>query len=74
MNPKDMMKLKPMLEEFHERHPRFVEFFSYAGQVISEDALIEIGITDADGRKTVTNMRVEPEDLELFQLMMGMLR
>ncbi len=74
MNPKDMMKMKPMLEEFHERHPKFVEFFSYAGQSISEDALIEIGITDPDGKKIITNMRVEPDDVLLFQLMMGMLR
>lgn len=73
MNPKEMMKLKPLLEDFHARHPRFVEFFTYAGQVISEDALIEIGITDAAGKKVITNMKVEPEDLELFQLLKGML-
>ena len=73
MNPKAMMQLKPMMEEFRDRHPRFVEFFSYAGQSISEDALIEIGITDAEGRKIITNMRVEPEDLELFALMRSML-
>ncbi|MCR4644919.1 MAG: hypothetical protein K5695_05860 [Oscillospiraceae bacterium] len=73
MNPKEMMKLKPMMEEFRDRHPRFVEFFSYAGQSITEDSLIEIAITDADGKKIITNMRVAPEDLELFALMRSML-
>ena len=73
MNPKEIMRLRPLMEEFRDRHPKFVDFFGYAGQNISEDALIEIGITDAEGRKIITNMKVAPEDLELFALMKGML-
>lgn len=67
MNPMSIMQLRPMLEQFRERHPRFVEFFGYAGQSMGEDALIEISITDPQGHKTITNMKVSPEDLALFQ-------
>jgi len=64
MNPMNFMHLKPMIEQFRDRHPKFVEFFGYAGQHIGEDSLLEISITDASGSKIVTNIRITPEDLE----------
>lgn len=73
MNLMSVMQLKPMLEQFKERHPRFVEFFGYAGQSVGEDSLIEISVTDPQGKKIITNMKVTPEDLELFQELRGLL-
>ena len=69
MNPMALMKIKPLLEQFQERHPKFLQFFGYAGQSLNEDSLLEISITSADGKKTVTNMRVTQEDLELLEKM-----
>lgn len=73
MNPMAFLSLKPKMEQFRERHPKFVQFFSYAGSHLAEDSLLEISITDADGKKIVTNIRLSAEDLELFQEMQGML-
>lgn len=67
MNPMNFMHLKPLIEQFHERHPKFVEFFGYAGQHIEEDSLLEISITDPSGSKIVTNIRITQEDLEFVE-------
>lgn len=73
MDPMAFLKFKPMLEQFRERHPKFVSFFGFAGQHIKEDSLLEISVTDPDGKKIVTNIRVSPEDIALFQTFGSML-
>ena len=73
MNPMAFLQFKPMLEQFRERHPKFVSFFSFAGQHIKEGSLLEISVTDPDGKKIVTNIRVSPEDIALFQTFGSML-
>ena len=67
MNPMGFMQLRPMVEQFQARHPKFVEFFGYAGQHIQEDSLLEISITDAEGSKIVTNIRITQEDLDFVK-------
>ena len=66
MNPLALMHIKPLLEGFQERHPKFIQFFGYAGQNLDEGSLLEISVTSADGRKAVTNIRIAPEELELM--------
>lgn len=74
MNPIALMQLKPMFERFRERHPKFVQFFGYAGKSISEGSLVEISIVDPEGKKIVTNIRVDSEDIALFQQLQGMVK
>jgi len=69
MNPMKLVQVKPMLDAFQARHPKFIQFFGYAGQNLNEDSLLEISITTAEGKKTVTNMRITAEDLELMEKM-----
>ncbi len=66
MNPMSLMRLKPLFEQFRERHPKFLMFFSAAGQCVTEESLIEISVTSPEGKKMITNMRVKQEDLALF--------
>lgn len=73
MNPMALMQLKPMFEKFRNRHPKFVQFFGYAGQSLGENALVEISITDPDGKKIVTNMKITAEDLELYRNLQNLL-
>ncbi len=73
MNPIAMMQLKPMFENFRDRHPKFVQFFSYAGKSITEGSLVEITVTDPEGKKIVTNIRVDSEDIALFKRLKEML-
>lgn len=74
MNPMALMHIKPLLEKFQARHPKFIQFFSYAGQNLGEGSLIEISVTSADGRKAVTNIRVTQEDIELMSKMKGLIK
>lgn len=67
MNPMAIMQIKPLLEQFQQRHPKFIQFFNYVSQQIGEDSLIEISVTSADDKKIVTNIRLSREDLELIE-------
>ena len=66
MNPMAFLKIKPLFEQFRERHPRFVAFLGAAPQELGEDSLLEIKIKRADGFTTKTNIRIYAEDLELI--------
>ncbi len=74
MNPLALMHIKPLLEGFQERHPKFIQFFSYAGQNVDEGSLIEISVTSADGHKAVTNIRIAQEDLELMDKLKALMK
>ena len=67
MNPMAMMKIKGLLDRFRANHPKVPMFFSAASQSIGEGSIIEISITNADGKKLCTNMKVTADDLELFE-------
>ena len=74
MNPLAMLKIKPLLEGFRDRHPKFLQFFGYASQNMGEGSLLEIRITSADGKKAVTNIRVSPEDVALIEKMQEIMK
>ena len=67
VNPMALMQLRPLFEAFRDRHPKFVQFFGYAGKDLREGSLLEISVTAPDGKKTVTNIRVTEEDLALVE-------
>ena len=67
INPMAFLKIKPLFEDFRERHPKFVEFLGFAPQQLGEDSLLEVTITRADGFTTKTSIRVSAEDLELVE-------
>ena len=65
INPMALLKMKPLFQQFREHHPKFVEFLGYAPQHLGEECLLEVSITQPDGEKAVTNIRISQEDLEL---------
>ena len=67
MNPMALMQLKGLYDKFKNNHPKVPMFFKAAGQNIGEGSIIEISITDPQGKKMTTNMKVSEEDIELFQ-------
>lgn len=73
MNPLAMLKLKPLLEQFGARHPKFVQFFGYASNKLGEGAKLEITITGANGETGRTNIVLAPEDLELIEQLKSLL-
>ena len=66
MNPMAFLKLKPLIEQFHERHPRFVGFLNAAPAYIGQDGYMEITVTSPAGEKAKTSIRIAQEDVELF--------
>lgn len=74
MNPIAMMKLKPMLEQFGQRHPKFIQFFGAATPYMGEGSKLEIRITNAEGKTIATNLLASPEDLELLDQLKTLLK
>ena len=72
MNPLALMQIKPKLEKFQQRHPKFIQFFSFAGKSVTEGSILKISVTDPEGKKIVTSIRVDQEDIELFQQLMSL--
>ena len=66
INPMTLLKLKPMIEQFHERHPKFVGFLNAAPAYIGKDGYVEITITSPTGEVAKTSIRVAQEDTEMF--------
>ncbi|MBB5264608.1 hypothetical protein HNP82_001735 [Catenibacillus scindens] len=67
INPKRLMEMKRLRDEFTQRHPKFSMFLEAASKEgISEGSVIEISVTGPDGRRMCSNIRVSAEDLELL--------
>ena len=67
INPAAIFKIKGAWEKFSMNHPRLAPFFAAVNQKqITEDTIIELSITFPDGNNLATNVKLKPEDMELF--------
>ena len=73
MNPMALMQFKGLYDRFKANHPKVPMFFKAAGNSIGEGSIIEISVTDPQGKKMTTNMKVSAEDLEMFNQLKSML-
>ncbi len=64
MNPMALLKLKGLVAECKTRHPRFFEFLPVASGYLGEGSLIEVAVTNAEGKKIFTNLKITKEDLD----------
>jgi len=67
MNPMALLKIKPLFQTFCQDHPKLLMFFSAASSALDEGSIIEINVTTAEGKTMKTNMKVNQNDLALFQ-------
>lgn len=68
MNPMHLMKLKGLWDDFVSRHPKFPNFIRAIAQTgIKEGSILELKVTDPDGKSYITNIKVAKKDLQLFQ-------
>ena len=73
MNPAALMQLMGAWNTFQSNHPKFPAFLeALKRQGVKEDTIIEISITDPDGKKIETNIKVKQSDLELFESLKNM--
>ena len=68
VNPATLFKIKGAWDKFAKNHPKFPLFLKAASQqAIGEGSIIEIAITDKDGRKIDTKLLVKAEDMEFLE-------
>ena len=73
MNPQAIMQIMAAWNTFRSNHPKFPAFLeALRAQGIKEDSVIEISITDPDGKKIETNIKVKQSDLDLFESLKNM--
>ncbi len=70
MNPKQLMQLAERWKILKEQHPRVIEFVRSLGRnSIQPGVILELKVTDNDGRVSVTNMRLTEEDVETIAIL-----
>lgn len=73
INPKRLMEMKRIKDQFEQRHPKFSRFLQDASREgIQEGSVIDIQITRPDGSTMCSNIRVAKEDLEVFDTLKAM--
>ncbi len=72
-NPADLFKIKSAGEKFNANHPKLLPFFAASERMIkTPGSVIEISITDPNGEKIETNLRIQESDIELMNMLMSM--
>ncbi|MDO4648670.1 MAG: hypothetical protein Q4B26_08460 [Eubacteriales bacterium] len=73
MNPAMLLQMRERLQIFERQHPKVPMFIKDVGnRAFQEGAVLELKVTDPDGRTYVTNMRVTEEDVKTFSMFKGM--
>ena len=72
-NPANMFKMKKMLAEFENSHPKFVAFFrTVFSRPVEEGTVIEVTITRPGESPITSNIVVKQSDLALFEQLKSM--
>lgn len=60
-------------ETFKRNHPKFPEFLRYIGNKgVTEGTNIEINVQYPNGQNVKTNVKLKPEDVEIFNSTQGL--
>ncbi len=69
MNPMAIFKIKGLLTAFQTNHPKVFPFFGAAAGYVKEGTIIELKVKGEEGKELLCNIKVTPEDIELFREM-----
>ncbi len=68
LNPMMLFKIKKMWSDFTAAHPKVLPFFKEVGSgYLGEGTIIDITVTDPNGRNIRCNMVVRESDMELMK-------
>ncbi len=68
MNPMGLFQLKSLWDKFQANHPKFPLFLTALQKNgIKEGTIIDITITEPDGEKIQSNLKITASDMELFE-------
>ncbi|MCR4694343.1 MAG: hypothetical protein K5773_03350 [Pseudobutyrivibrio sp.] len=69
-NPADIFKVRSAASTFNANHPKLLPFFNAAKtKVMTPGSVIEIAVTDPNGEKIETNLKVQESDIDLINLL-----
>lgn len=72
-NPANIFKMKKMMGEFQNNHPKFVAFFQTVfSRPVEEGTIIEVTITRPGEAPMTSNIVVKQSDLELIEQLKGL--
>ena len=67
-NPAQLLRMKKKWEGFASRHPKMLRYLSYiSDRYLAEGTLLDITVTDAEGKSLHSNARLTAEDVEFLQ-------
>ena len=70
MNPKQLMQLAERWRIFKDQHPRVIDFVRDIGRYsLKPGVVLELRVTDNDGKTAVTNMKLTEEDVETISIL-----
>ncbi len=73
INPLEMMKLGERFKIFSSQHPKVTPFIQTVSRdAIREGSVLELKVTDPEGKEYVTNIRVTAEDMETVNILKNM--
>jgi len=68
INPLKLLQLNNSWEQFKKRHPKLPAFISAVSQdSITEGSIVDITITNADGKVISSNLKLTAEDIQLIK-------
>ena len=70
LNPKQLVQLAERWKIFKDQHPRVIDFVRAVGRDgLQPGMIMELRVTDTEGKTSVTNIRVTPEDVETIGIL-----
>ena len=73
VNPKQLLQMADRLRIFKEQHPRVIDFISAVGRsYLQPGVILELKVIDTEGKTSVTNLRLTPEDIETIEIIKGL--
>ena len=68
MNPMGLFKMKGLFDQLKQAHPRMIPFVQdVCSEAIGEGTLIDIRVTDPQGKVYHYNMRLTAEDMHAIE-------
>ena len=71
LNPMELLKIRKVWNTFVSEHPKFLPYFGNlkSSGYLSEGSVIDMIVTDKEGKSVRYNMRLTKNDLELMRVL-----
>lgn len=67
-NPAQLLRMKRKFDGFAARHPKMLRYLSYiSDNYLAEGTLLDITVTDTEGKSLHSNARLTAEDVAFLQ-------